>query len=100
MKFVTALALFMITCLNAEEGYEKLYINPEQLSFTNEGIFLVTNCHLFQLPSISYDYETHRYFLQNNQNGVTFSKCSFCGYNSWWVEGSCCVLARCKKYCY
>lgn len=69
---------------------ERVYLEPKELSFREEGIFLkVEGCDI-PLSSISYDYCAQKFYIFAD-NRVTLIWCSYCGNQTYWVEERCCL---------
>jgi len=97
MKTAILVSLLSLSAFSYAE--EKLYLPLDQLSFTENGIFLGKDGCILQLPAVGYDSRGY-YLASDSKNGITFVECYNCGLITWWVEEHCCYNRDCVRYCF
>lgn len=87
-----AVSLILASIVCATE--DRIYILSEDLIIARNGIFLMKNQGPIPLGSISYDYETNRFFLEQNYRLII---CPSCGKRTYDVIGGICFNPECKR---
>lgn len=85
-------ALFAFTAISSYADH-KLYVPPEKVRCTENGIFIQTGQSVPPLDSISYDYETEQHHLS-----AALMRCRACGHNTQDTVKRICYNDECGLY--
>lgn len=93
----TLISSLIITFATYAEGSKRHYISNQDLTITEQGIFVKSNDGLVPLNEIGYDYQRQSFYTGEDSR-TELIKCGYCGLRTWDVISKICYNPDCPYY--